>query len=72
MINLLDNNEDGNPICPKCHSDNVEIYERYLEISKRNNRHYRGLYEYHHKCMDCGNTNLGKGEGHIHETEKVN
>ena len=71
MINLLDNNEDGNLICPKCHSDNVKIYEIYLETSLKGNRNYRGLYEYNHKCLDCGDTNLGKGERDIHNTEKV-
>ena len=70
MMILLDKNEDGNPICPKCHSDNVETYERHLEISIRGNRHYHGLHENKHKCLDCGGTNLGKGERNIRNTEK--
>lgn len=53
MINLLDNNEDGNPICPKCHSDNVEIYERYLKISIRGSRAPGHLDSQHYLCLDC-------------------
>lgn len=68
---MLDNNEDGNPICPKCHSDNVEIYKKYLEISIKGNRHYRGLYELEYKCLDCGDTTLRKTEGGIDNTGKV-
>lgn len=63
MMKVLDNNEAGNPICPKYHSDNAEKYERYLEISIKGNHHYRGLYEYNYKCLDCGDTSLEKGEG---------
>ena len=60
MIKLLDNNEEGNPICPKCHSDNVKRYERYLEIYIKDDRQYRGLYEFKYECLDCGDTNLKK------------
>jgi len=57
MINLLDCNEDGNFICPKCHSDNVEIYKQYLEISGKNQGHI-SLVSQHYVCLDCKNSSF--------------
>ena len=53
MINLLDNNEDGNSICPKCNSDNVEIYEYCLEISIKGSKPSSHLQRLHYLCLDC-------------------
>ncbi len=53
MINLLDNNEDGNPICPKCYSDNVDIYEYCLNMIYKRVQGYIGVQSLHWSCLDC-------------------
>lgn len=54
----LEYNEDGNPLCPKCGSDNMRIHEEYQEVSIRGNTNYRGLYGSDYECLDCNNTSF--------------
>jgi len=58
MINVLDNNADGNPICPKCNSDNVDIYEYCLNMIYKNKQHYSGTQSLHYFCLDCKYTSF--------------